>query len=113
MGWIWPTQIHHRAPVRRGELHDRRVVHRDPRVRAGAARRRAVLALVAGGLLAAYAVALATNTLRIVIALWLRDADLGPRDAVHHLEGVIVYVVCLCACTAAARRALVTPDAVR
>lgn len=80
------------------------------RARRGAA---AKIALVAGGLVAAYAVALATNTLRIVLALWLRDADLGPRDTVHHLEGVIVYVACLCGCYAAARRALVPADAVR
>jgi exosortase K len=67
------------------------------------------LALVAGGLAAAYALALATNSLRIVLALALRDADLGPREAVHHLEGVVVYMTCLCLCFAAARRLLDAP----
>lgn len=64
------------------------------------------LALVGGGLVAAYALALVTNALRIAVALALRDADLGPRSLVHQLEGTVVYVGALCLAFAAARRVI-------
>jgi exosortase K len=66
----------------------------------------AKLALVGGGLAAAYALALATNTVRIAVALAIRDADLGPRALVHQLEGTVVYVAALCLAFAAARRVI-------
>lgn len=68
-------------------------------------------ALVAGAAAAAYAATIAVNTVRIAIAMQLRDSSwrwLDP-DRIHRLEGIAVYLVFLLAMYAAARRLLERP----
>lgn len=62
---------------------------------------RRALAWGAAGLCAAYCIALAVNTLRIVLALAMYQGGTQglPLDAeqLHRVEGVVIYYVCLCA----------------
>ena len=54
----------------------------------------------AGVLVAAFAVTLAVNTVRILAAIFLyhHGVSIGPLgpEQIHRIEGVIVYYVCLC-----------------
>ena len=71
------------------------------------------LLLTAGAIGAAFAAAVATNAIRIALAIELHTGvgAIGPldRDHAHHLLGVVVYTVSLCVCFLVARRALVRP----
>jgi exosortase K len=69
-----------------------------------------------GGACVAYGLTLVVNSLRILIAIWLRGRGVafGVLDAetVHRVEGVAVYFVSLCVFYLAARALLRRPDEV-
>ena len=66
--------------------------------------------LWAGAACVAYGVTLLVNSLRILLAVWLRDRDVAfgmlDAEAVHRVEGVAVYFVSLCVLFVAARAVL-------
>ena len=61
---------------------------------------RGKLSIWIGGACVAYGLTLVVNSLRIVVAIWLRGRDLAfgmlDAEAVHRVEGVVVYFVSLC-----------------
>jgi exosortase K len=69
--------------------------------------------LVVGSAVVAYGVTLFVNSARIVFAIWLRERDVTfgilNDEAVHRVEGVVVYFVSLCVLFVVARAVLGPP----